>query len=130
MITREADYAMRAIVYLCHNSDGYVGSAVLSEEMDIPYRFLKKIVRRLVEVDLVESVRGKNGGIKLARPASEITFYELINAFDPKAMKLNNCCAPDLDGCERSDDCCIHESLWKIQGVIDEKLKEVTFDQL
>lgn len=129
MITREADYAMRAIVYLCHNNDGYVGSAVLSEEMDIPYRFLKKIVRRLVEVDLIESVRGKNGGIKLARPANEISLYELIGAFDPKAMTLNNCCSPELEGCDRSDGCCIHGSLLSVQEVIYDKLKEITFDQ-
>ncbi len=128
MITREADYAIRTIVYLSHNKDGLMGSAVLADEMEIPYRFLKKIVRRLVEVGLVESVRGKNGGIKLATPAKKITLYDVIEAFDPKSMKLN-CCLEDLAACDRSGACPVHESMRDVQVVLDEKLKEITFDR-
>lgn len=130
MITREIDYALRTILYLSHNYDNRVESEVLAEEMNIPYRFLRKIVRHLVSAELLDSARGKNGGIKLALPPEAISLYDVISAFDYRMVMLNSCLDEGFD-CQRRDlKCSIHNAIKGVQKKIDSSLKEITFDQV
>lgn len=130
MITREIDYALRTILYLSNNYDKRVESELLAEEMHIPYRFLRKIVRHLVSADLVDSARGKNGGIKLALPPEAISLYDVIKAFDYRMVMLNSCLDEQFD-CQRRDlKCSIHNAITAVQRKVDQSLKDITFDQV
>jgi len=129
MITREADYAIRVVLYLAQHSDeGAVSTADLAEEMDIPYRFLRKIVRRMVEAELVVSQRGQGGGLRLARKEGDISLADVLNAIDPSGVKLNLCM---LEGeeCQRSKFCVISKKFEVLQEELYEKLRSITFDK-
>ncbi len=130
MITREIDYALRTILYLSNTYDKRIESEALAEEMNIPYRFLRKIVRHLVSAELVDSARGKNGGIKLALPPEAISLYDVIKAFDYRMVMLNSCLDDNFE-CQRRDlKCSIHTAIKGVQQKIDSSLKEITFDQV
>ena len=130
MITREADYAVRAILYLAqHHNDGPASSARLAEKMGIPYRFLRKIMRRLVTNGLVLSRRGKHGGVSLARPPHAVSLLDVLNTVDPHGAKLN-LCLTDADSCSRKPNCATFTAMSKIQTLIDKHMASVTFDQL
>lgn len=132
MITRETDYSMRMILAL---SDRYkrgilsASSADVAAEMDIPYRFLRKLVKRLVTGGLVESKRGKGGGIALARKPETITLFDIMKATGPKGIELSPCVAAPKT-CSRSGLCRIHGEFKIIQTEVDRRLKKVRFSDL
>ena len=76
MITREADYAIRALLLLMDSEgeNSIITTQTLSEEMDIPYRFLRKILKKLRDSDFIETKKGKTGGIKLKKRKMKFLF--------------------------------------------------------
>lgn len=132
MITREADYSIRAILYLAGKwPDGYpVPASVLAGEMDIPYRFLRRIIRKLGEAGFVASERGRTGGIRLARNPADISLLDLLESVDSKAIRLNACLDHDIAECKRVKTCPVHREMNTLQTVIDNKLGEIRFSHL
>ncbi len=132
MTTRETDYALRVVLYLSRQSLSGTPTASTSDlaaQMDIPYRFLRKIVRRLVDARLLHSQRGKGGGVELARPPRRISFMDVIAAIDPSSVHLNRCLLHRL-ACNRSRHCAIHNELHQIQRILDRRLKAIRFDRV
>src|SRR3989304_5511656 len=82
-ITRQADYAMRAVLYLSKlGSDRRAATSQIAEEQHIPPSFLAKIVSQLSVAGLLQTSRGARGGVSLARPAEDISFLEVVEAID------------------------------------------------
>ena len=130
MITREADYAIRVILYLSDIDSGTtVSTSMMAEEIMVPYRFLRKINRRLAEAGIIGTSRGKSGGIFLNRKPGEISLYDVISVFDSRSISLN--CCDDEDGkCPRRDSCTVHFRLNEVQRELDNLLKGADFEQL
>jgi len=129
MITRETDYALRTALQLakCASSGEVVATAALADVMSIPYRFLRKIVSKLVTAGLVESRRGKGGGLVLARPPRSISLLQIIQAVDPQSVLLNRCSGAD-DQCERSALCGIRKELDVLQRQLNAGLRNVSLE--
>jgi len=132
MITREADYAIRVCLHLARQQVAgvaMVGTAAMAQELDIPYRFLRKLVLRLVRLGLLSSRRGKGGGVSLARRPETLTVLEVLRAVAPECTTLNICL---LDGrsCRRSRQCTIHRALSTVQATLDRELGRLTLASL
>ncbi|MHB8407809.1 MAG: RrF2 family transcriptional regulator [Acidiferrobacterales bacterium] len=93
----------------------------IARAMDIPQDFLAKILKTLVNGSLVQSVRGAHGGYRLARPACEVSFLDVIEAVEGP-VRLNVCLSETGKGsCAVSPSCTMY-SIWK-QG--QERMLEV-----
>ncbi len=126
MITREADYAIRAMLCLAlHQDERVVSTTVMAEEMDIPYRFLRRILLRLADAGLVASTRGKHGGVSLTRPASTYSLLEVVRALDPGTIALNACLVSS-NACDRSPTCVVHTELARLQALLEQQLACIT----
>jgi Rrf2 family protein len=103
-VSRKIDYGLRAMVHLASIPAGtVVPFREIAREMDVPEDFLAKILKVLVDQGLVRSARGPHGGYTLGRPASEISFLEVIEAVEgPVAL---NVCLDGDDACGRSGSC-------------------------
>lgn len=77
-LTRQSSYAVRTLIYCAVNSPGLSHVADIAKAHAISELFLFKLIKPLVEGGLIETVRGRHGGIKLGRPASEITLLDAI----------------------------------------------------
>ena len=77
-LTRYTDYAMRVLLYLGRQPDRLASIAEIARAYAISQNHLMKVVNDLVNAGYLESVRGRNGGIRLARPASGINVGALI----------------------------------------------------
>jgi Rrf2 family protein len=129
-MTRETDYALRTVLYLARQApESTVSTAALSVSMRIPYRFLRKIVAKLVTAGLVRSRRGKGGGLCLASDAAEISLLTVVKATEPNIVQLNECLV-DAARCSRSACCVVHEELGRIQSALSGALASVTFREL
>ncbi len=82
-ISNKTDYALRALFALVASpAELAVSAREIAERTKIPRKFLEQIMRELKERDVVQSVPGKHGGYRLARPAAEISVGEVVRHFD------------------------------------------------
>ena len=82
MLSQRGRYAMKAMISLARSNDEPKRVSAIAEQEDIPRKFLEAIMSDLRRVGLVESRRGQAGGYRLARPADDITFGEIIRVTD------------------------------------------------
>jgi Rrf2 family protein len=125
-ITRQADYALRAMVYLARLSPNQrAATSQIAEEQHIPPSFLAKIISQLSIAGLIHTSRGARGGVALARPPEEISVLEVVEAIDgPIAM--NECTSPS-GACEFGENCPMKPIWCDAQKELIEKLRYTTF---
>ena len=82
MLSQRARYALKSLLNLARQPDGINQVRALAGEEHIPRRFLEVIMADLRKAGLVESTRGKTGGYRLSRPASLISFADIIRVTD------------------------------------------------
>lgn len=109
LISLQADYALRMLILIAHGySEGktYV-TRDIAEQQHIPRVFLTKIVAYLSSQGLLETHRGKGGGIALARKPEEINMLEVIEAFEG-SLAFNECTS-DPTACALSAECAVRD---------------------
>jgi Rrf2 family protein len=79
-ISAKEDYALRAVVELAASEGATVKREQIAERQGIPAPFLENILLELRRNELVEAIRGPDGGFRLARPAREIAVADVIRA--------------------------------------------------
>lgn len=87
MLSQRGRYALKALINIARSNGETRQVAVISEEEQIPRKFLESIMSDLRRAGLVRSTRGNMGGYTLARPADLITLAEVVRVTDgPLAM--------------------------------------------
>jgi Rrf2 family protein len=87
MLSQRARYALKALLNIARAGAGPQGVSTISEQENIPRKFLETIMGELRRGGLVTATRGNAGGYRLARPADLITFADVLRATDgPIAM--------------------------------------------
>ena len=128
-ITRQADYAIRAVRYLAKQGPNQrSATSTVAQEMKIPPSFLAKIISQLSIAGLLHTSRGARGGVTLARDAKDISLLDVVEAIDGPIL-LNECVGDPAD-CVFSDDCLVHPIWVEAQETLVKRLRETKFDQL
>ena len=125
-ITRQADYAVRAVLHLARvgNTERSATSTV-AKEQNIPPSFLAKIISQLSIAGLLHTSRGARGGVTLARDPKEITLLEVIEAIDGP-IQLNECVGND-GICTFDENCPIRPVWCDAQNELVSRLKSTNF---
>jgi Rrf2 family protein len=132
-ITSMEEYGLRCMVQLAMaNTDGPVTVTYVAENEGLSTEYAGKLLNLLRQAELVESVRGRNGGFVLARPAGEISLASIMRVFSPDLF--------DEEYCDRhtgADDTCVHTSscairpvLWTLSKVVNRTLESITLMDL
>ncbi len=143
MFSTKAEYGVRVMVGLARRSgDGSCGTgepvplAEIATTDGLPLAYLEHLVARLRKAGLVDSRRGSRGGYLLARPASEITMAEVVQALEGSIAPIE-CISEAADGsivCSRESDpehACPTKLLWtKVRASIVSTLRETTLADL
>ncbi len=125
------DYAFRVIMHLAALPEGeIVNSQAIAEEQNIPAGFLQKIMRSLTKSKLIKSYRGIDGGFALAKPAVEISLFDIITIMEGP-IDLQRC-LKDHEACSKhcAPKCSIHAALAVIQKEFIQSLSKVNFAEL
>ena len=126
-ITRQADYAVRAVLYLAKlGEEQRAATSQIAHEQQIPPSFLAKIVSQLSVAGLLQTSRGARGGVSLARPPEHISLLEVVEAIDGPIL-LNECVANG--NCNFGEDCPMKPIWCDAQAELVERLRTTTFDQ-
>lgn len=131
LYSNAAGYAIRALTQLAlSQSESGQPSPVkeLAEREKIPQHFLGKVFQTLTRAGILASTRGPHGGFALARPASQITLYEIVQAIDGTAALES--CVIGLAGCSEQHPC-PHHYRWKpVRDQIRNYLQGTTLEDL
>jgi Rrf2 family protein len=126
-ITRQADYAIRAVLYLTQiGSSQRAATSTVAQKQHIPPSFLAKIISQLSIAGLLQTSRGARGGVKLARDPHEISLLDVVEAIDGPIL-LNECVG-DPGDCEDKDNCPMHPIWNDAQEALVKRLRETRFD--
>lgn len=137
MFSTKAEYGIRVMVELASRPDGQpVPLAEIAERGGLPLAYLEHLVARLRKAGLVDSRRGSRGGYMLARPATEITMAEVVEALEGSIAPIE-CISEAADGsivCAREvdpDQACPTKILWtRVRFSIVSTLRETTLADL
>ena len=127
-ITRQADYAIRAVLHLARSGDQRIATNMIAEDQRIPPSFLAKIVSQLSIAGLLHTSRGARGGVTLAREPKDISLLEVIEAIDGP-IQLNECVGENST-CSFDGECPLRSVWCEAHEELVGRLKRTTFSNL
>lgn len=131
MVSTKGRYALRVMLDLAQqDQDAYISLKSISERQKISMKYLEAIVAMLNKAGLLKSLRGKDGGYRLARLPQEYPVGEILKLTEgtlaPVACLETGCNAD----CELSASCLTRPMWQRLDGIIDEYLSGVTLADL
>ena len=124
LITRNTDYAVRALCCIAEQKQGVISADQLVKSLEMPRPFLRKILQTLNKEGLLNSSKGKGGGFVLAVSPGKITLTDVIKIFQGP-IRLNECKFRKSD-CSYINDCLLKKKIDEIEKEVIKKLKTIT----
>jgi len=127
-LTRYTDYSLRVLIHLAINDDRLCSIGEISRTYEVSHNHLMKVVNALARDGFVETVRGRAGGMRLARAADEITVGEVVRRTE-EGFQLADC-----SGCALSPVCgltgVLAEAMQAMMAVFDSyKISDLLTDR-
>jgi len=128
-LSNTSQYAIRILAYITDKKDlGLINATQLAEALYIPYKFLTKIMAELVKADLVESIRGRDGGYKLSKSASEIMVDDILNLFNDSIKDEQ--CVLGIGFCNGLCKCALHDQWMEPKLLMQRMFRESSLEDI
>jgi Rrf2 family transcriptional regulator, nitric oxide-sensitive transcriptional repressor len=128
-LTRYTDYALRTLIALGLNSGGKLTVADIATAYGISRNHLVKVAARLAESGYVKTLRGKGGGMRLARPPGEIRIGAVVRDMEAE-LGVVECLAEGGGHCVISQVCRLRSLLHDATGAFLDSLDRYTLEDL
>jgi Rrf2 family protein len=128
-IARHTDYAARIVLHLACLGEGDQASiGEIAEQRLLPEPFVRRLIAKLVKGGILATVRGSAGGIRLGRPASEISLLDLVRVMEGP-ITLNRCVDND-HACPFTTQCPVQTAWTVATRALEVQLAASRFDVL
>ena len=128
-ISTKGRYALRMMLEFAFHPDEYTKINQVSERQQISEKYLEQIVTALTKAGYVKSVRGAQGGYRLAKSPSEYTVGMILRLTEGSLAPVA-CLEDEINQCGRSA-CCVTKNVWKkIGDAIDNVVDNITLQDL
>jgi Rrf2 family protein len=128
LITKNTDYAVRALMALAAKRGTMCSARDLSKTLGIPYPFLRRILNALIASKLVSSKEGAGGGCALAVPAGKITVVDVISIFQGE-LRLSECMFRRKI-CSNRPACVLRKEITRIEDIVRREFEGLTIGSL
>ncbi len=129
LLSKSCVYGLRASLYLAAQKGNQFHSIKeISEELDISFHFLTKILQNLTAAGLMESYKGPNGGVRISEKGRKTTLLDVVIAIDGSDLFTE--CALGLPGCGSEKPCPLHNSWAVVRESIKEMLSKTSIVEL
>ncbi|MCK4994618.1 MAG: Rrf2 family transcriptional regulator [Candidatus Omnitrophica bacterium] len=128
IITKDSDYAVRAIMHLEKNRERFVSSSEISRKENIPLIFLRRILQKLIKGKIAESKEGVSGGVKLIVSADKISVANVINIIQGQIQLIE--CMFREKACENRAKCILRKKVMGIEENVIEEFSKLTIRDL
>ncbi len=106
ILTKTTEYAVRVLTYMASQEQNLFSAKYLHEQLNIPYKYLTKLMTDLAKTGCLTSVRGRDGGFKFTKNLKEITLSRIIEAVE--GMESFNACILGFHECSNENPCAMH----------------------
>jgi len=109
MLSKSCIYALRAIIFIAHNANeqNKVGIKEMAKELDLPAHYLGKILQQLTKHNIIQSIKGPNGGFYLNNKSQEVKLIKVVEVMDGLDVFLK--CGLGLNDCSEAHPCPLHD---------------------
>lgn len=128
-LTRQTNYAVRILMYCAANDADLSRIGEIARAYTVSELFLFKILQPLTKAGLIQTVRGRNGGIRLGRPADKISLLDVVKVTEDN-FAMAECFENDAAECPLIDSCGLNTALRKALGAFFDVLAGYSIDDL
>ena len=127
-VSRASSYAIHALVYMATKKLNHpVASHHIARARGIPERFLLKVLKPLVSARVLQSVKGPNGGYRLAKDPTETTLLEILEAVDGP---LGGQASFSRDDTDRALNKCLDDVCMRAAEIVRKQFQKVRLSEL
>ena len=128
-LSTKGRYGLRALIDLAlYSENETVSIQSIARRQNISDRYLEQLMRKLRSAGLIVSVRGAQGGYKLARPANEISVGDVLRALEGSLEAVT--CGGEDNSCQGAD-LCVTKFVWeRINSSIRDTVDSIKLSQL
>lgn len=126
MLSKTAEYALRAMVFLASVPNQPRSADVLARKTKVPRSYLNRVLQDLAAAGLVQSRPGPGGGYELARPTDQVTILDVVNAVSP-LERIRKC---PLGISSHTELCPLHRELDQAYAATEAAFRGVTLKSL
>ncbi len=130
MVSTKGRYALTVMVDLAKYSEGgFVSLSDIAERENLSMKYLESIISILNKGGMLQSLRGKKGGYRLARSPEEYNISEILLLTEGTLAPVN-CIMQDGVQCEKAATCSTLPLWAGLDNVIDKYLSTITLDDI
>ena len=126
MISKTAEYALRAVACMASQTDRPFSADAISKKTKVPRRYLTRVLQDLGAAGVVQSRPGPGGGYELAKPPEQLTILDVINTVDP-IERIKHC---PLGLKTHKKLCPLHTELDRAYAATEEAFQGITIQEL
>ena len=127
-LNKTTEYAIRVLLYLVQHGDSPCSTNTLHQTLDIPYKYLGRLMKNLTDAGFLKSTRGKAGGYQLAKNMTKISLHQVIEALE--GVEDFEHCILGLPDCSDTDPCVMHERWGKERERIKKMFTNISLENL
>jgi len=128
LLTKNTDYAVRALLVLGASKGAYVSAREIAKAQHMPYQYLRRIIRVLIEEGIVEAREGGKGGVRLIKDPGDIHLTGILRIFQGK-IQLSECMFRKRF-CENRSKCPLRKRIQKAEKKLIKEFEGITIRTL
>ncbi|MBP0483266.1 RrF2 family transcriptional regulator [Sagittula salina] len=128
-VTKRTNIAMRVLMYCAAHTDRLVTKHEIAQVCNASENHLAQVINQLAQLKFLHTQRGRNGGLQLARPATEIVIGDVFRHLE-QPVPLAECFADVDNTCPLIEACRLRDLLTKAANSFYATLDPVTLDSL
>lgn len=131
MFSKACEYAIRATLHIAQHSQvgERVGLKQIAADTDSPVAFTAKILQQLVREDVIQSVKGPNGGFEMTpQQLNDVKLCQIVSAIDGDHIYRG--CGLGMNACDEDRPCPVHDQFKLIRDELQHMLETTSIRQL
>ncbi len=128
LLTKDTDYAIRALIGLVIHKGEYISARIIAENHNLPYQFLRTIVQKLIKHKLVASKEGASGGLMIVKDPAKIRIIDVIRIFQGE-LELSDCMFR-RKVCGNRGTCVLRKEIKRIESIVEKEFGKLTIKEL
>lgn len=128
-LTSYTDFSLRALLYIGKHPDRLVTVSEITDHYGVSRNHMVKVIHNLGANGFIQTIRGKSGGIRLARKPEEIVIADVVLLTEPH-MNIQECFSLETNTCPLIDNCRLMGVLYQARRAFMQVLEEQTLADL